>query len=155
MTLTPTPTLPTPIHCSHDWEVTTHLPSDSHAPRLCRRSVVNALNEYEMSGLADDSGLVATELMTNALQHGRGPLSFRLAWFAVRGRLRITVWDNGAGRAPTRAVAPPPDQENGRGLLIVAALTSDWGQYPTPCGGKALWAELGALGGGGAACVPC
>jgi anti-sigma regulatory factor (Ser/Thr protein kinase) len=140
------PTNPHP-HPNHphvtDWELSVHLPSDAHAPRLCRRAVVAAVHEYELPHLAHDGALIASELMTNALQHGCGPLSFRVAWYSTRHRLRITVWDNGKGRAPTRPTPPAPDAEHGRGLLLVVSLAAEWAQYPMPGGGKALWAELG------------
>lgn len=144
LTLTPTVTQPHPA----DWALSVHLPTDAHAPRLCRHTVVDAVSAYDLPGLpslADDGGLVATELMTNAWQHGRGPLSFRVAWYATRSRLRITVWDACGTRAPGARAFPELSadlDENGRGLLIVRSLAADWGQYGTPDGGKAMWAEL-------------
>jgi anti-sigma regulatory factor (Ser/Thr protein kinase) len=143
VTLLLTDTHPHPHPDVANWELSVHLPADAHAPRLCRRAVVDAVHEYGLAHLTADSGLVASELMTNALQHGLGPLSFRVAWYSVRHRLRITVWDAGPGRAPAKPAPPPPDQESGRGLVIVAALAAEWAQYAMPGGGKALWAELG------------
>ena len=129
--------------CLHDWEISLHLHPDSRAPRLCRASVVSAVRAYGLPGLAEPAELVVSELVTNAVQHGRGPLAFRVAWFAVRARLRLTVWDDGPGLAPLRPSRPADDAPSGRGLLIVAAVAADWGQYPMPGSGKALWAELG------------
>jgi hypothetical protein len=44
------------------------------------------------------------------------------------------VWDNGPGR-PRRA-EPGTDDENGRGLAIIDALTGrNWGWRHTPCSG--------------------
>jgi hypothetical protein len=34
-----------------------------------------------------------------------------------------------------------PDDESGRGLLIVAALADRWGSEPYPPSGKTVWAE--------------
>lgn len=134
-------TIPPAIH-PPDWELHVHLHGDDHAPRLCRRAVVGAVREYGVAVLAGDGGLVASELMTNAVRHGRGRVSFRVAWCAKRERLRITVWDGGLSRAPVSPSRPPDDAESGRGLLLVAALAADWGQYSMPAGGKAIWAEL-------------
>jgi anti-sigma regulatory factor (Ser/Thr protein kinase) len=134
--------------CLQDWEVSAHLHADAHAPRLCRRAVTGVVREYGVPGVAEDGALVAGELMTNAVQHGLGPVAFRVAWYAVRARLRLTVWDEGKGRAPVRPREPGPDAEHGRGLLIVSALAADWGQYSTPSGGKAVWAELAPCGDG-------
>jgi hypothetical protein len=52
------------------------------------------------------------------------------------------VWDNGPG-GPRRA-QPGTDDENGRGLAIIDALTGrNWGWRHTPCsGGKVIWAAL-------------
>ncbi len=127
---------------ARDWAVSVHLPGDPQAPRLCRRAVVAAVREYGLAALEGDGELVAGELMANAVQHGREPLSFRVGWYAARGRLRITVWDAGAVRAPVRARRPADAAESGRGLLLVAAVAVEWGQYGMPDGGKALWAEL-------------
>jgi hypothetical protein len=136
-----------PVYCAENWEVSVQLHPDTHAPRLCRRAVGCALREYGPVVLVESAGLVTSELVTNAVRHGRGPLALRFAWYAVRARLRVTVWDEGTGRAPVRPVRPPDDSERGRGLLIVAALSADWGQYSTPGDGKALWAELAAVPG--------
>ncbi|MGP4110072.1 ATP-binding protein [Streptomyces sp. 4N509B] len=148
MPLTPTsPTSPAPPAVgacpARDWSVNVHLPADLHAPRLCRASVVNAVREYGLAReLAADGGLVASELMTNAVQHGCAPVSFRVAWYGGLARLRVTVWDAGAARVPVRPVVASPDGEHGRGLLIIARIAADWGQYGMPDGGKAVWAEL-------------
>ncbi|WP_344265830.1 ATP-binding protein [Streptomyces sodiiphilus] len=132
-----------PVYCPEDWEVSLHLQSDAHAPRLCRRTAVHAVREYGLPYLADAAALLTSELATNAVRHGKGPLAYRVAWYAGRGRLRLTVWDEGEGRAPVNPSPPPGLPECGRGLLIVAVIAEDWGQHSTPGGGKALWAELG------------
>ena len=52
----------------------------------------------------------------------------------------IEVWDR------DRAAPVPRDvtagEEGGRGLLIVTALSTRWGCFAGPQGGKAVWAEL-------------
>ncbi|MFG3529547.1 hypothetical protein ACGF8B_22745 [Streptomyces sp. NPDC047917] len=48
--------------------------------------------------------------------------------------------DEGQGRA-TAAGAPSPDREDGRGLLIVDDLATDWGQRRV-CGGLLVWTEI-------------
>ncbi|MGD0607488.1 MAG: hypothetical protein ABSA53_28385, partial [Streptosporangiaceae bacterium] len=37
---------------------------------------------------------------------------------------------------------PGPLTEHGRGLLIVTALSHQWGTHPAPNGGKYTWATL-------------
>lgn len=125
-----------------DWEVSVHLRGDGQAPWLCRKAVVHAVRAYGVGELADAAELVVSELVTNAVRYGDGRLALRVTWQALRERLRVTVWDEGAGRAPARPVRPPDHQESGRGLLVVAAMAREWGQYGMPGSGKALWAEL-------------
>ncbi|CAL9640761.1 hypothetical protein SUDANB176_06340 [Streptomyces sp. enrichment culture] len=58
---------------------------------------------------------------------------------------RIAVTDARGDRFPSPAtdLATPPDDESGRGLLIVAALADRWGSEPYPPDGEAVWAECG------------
>ncbi len=89
-------------------------------------------------GLASDAELVATELVTNAVLHGRPPISLRVR--GRRDRVRIEVVDAGLAM-PVRA---QKNLENmtGRGLAVVESLTSAWGIEPAE-DGKLVWAELG------------
>ncbi|MGK5447132.1 ATP-binding protein [Streptomyces radiopugnans] len=55
--------------------------------------------------------------------------------------LRVEVCD--AGDDVPRPRGTSPEDESGRGLALVAALSDAWGAYPRPCGvGKAVWFEL-------------
>ncbi|ROR72569.1 ATP-binding SpoIIE family protein phosphatase [Bogoriella caseilytica] len=80
--------------------------------------------------------LVVSELVTNAVLHGRGLVEFRL--LAVSGGLRVEVEDGD----PTPPVIR--DQTSGRvggyGMHIVEQL-AEWGWRPTP-GGKVVWAKV-------------
>ena len=58
-------------------------------------------------------------------------------WLASDGPdVLISVWD-GSSQAPVRQEAGP-DDESGRGLLIVESLSRDWGSYRT-ADGKVVW----------------
>jgi hypothetical protein len=70
-------------------------------------------------GLADDAAIVVTELVTNALLHGRPPVRLRL--HEVRGGVRLEVADRGA-ELPV-AVRRSSVAMTGRGLALVTALT--------------------------------
>ena len=81
----------------------------------------------------------STELVTNAVLHAGTELEVLVS---VRpGRLRLAVADRGSD-APsvTRATA---DDEHGRGLALVDALTLRWGIVPRGPAGKVVWAVLG------------
>jgi anti-sigma regulatory factor (Ser/Thr protein kinase) len=89
--------------------------------------------------LREDIVLLATELVTNAVRHGRGEVAVRL--WPGPDVVRVEVSDANPHR-------PEPggydlDAEDGRGLLIVGALSSRWGTAPLPGGaGKTVWFEL-------------
>jgi hypothetical protein len=57
----------------------------------------------------------------------------------VRGRLRVDVHDTSRSRPAVAEV--PADAETGRGLLLVAALSDEWGFYRTAAG-KAVYFTL-------------
>jgi serine phosphatase RsbU (regulator of sigma subunit)/anti-sigma regulatory factor (Ser/Thr protein kinase) len=89
--------------------------------------------------LREDTILLATELVTNAVRHGHGDITVRL-WPGPEV-VRVEVSDANPRR-------PEPggldlDAEDGRGLLIVGALSSRWGTAPLTDGaGKTVWFEL-------------
>ena len=84
------------------------------------------------SRVVDDSTLVVSELMTNAVSHAR-PLpvagdagSVRLRWTAEPSQVWIGVTDGGGRDRPHVESADIADV-SGRGLAIVQALAIDWG----------------------------
>jgi integral membrane sensor domain MASE1/serine phosphatase RsbU (regulator of sigma subunit)/anti-sigma regulatory factor (Ser/Thr protein kinase) len=94
------------------------------------------LAAWGLGELAFTTELVVSELVTNAIRHGRGPIGLRLIRTNI---LTCEVSDTG-GAAPHLRQAGTLD-ENGRGLLLVARLTHRWGSRPTT-DGKTIWAEL-------------
>lgn len=87
--------------------------------------------------VADTATVLASELATNALVHGKGPVELRLR--LTRDRLVLEVEDEGH-HMPRRRRAGA-DDEGGRGLHIVARLADRWGARHTD-DGKVVWAEL-------------
>lgn len=83
--------------------------------------------------------LCASEIVTNALLHGKPPLSLEL--LADGSRLRVSVFDSGedpvAPRGELVTVAT-----SGRGLAIVEVLSSRWAVEQTARGGKVVWFEV-------------
>ncbi|WP_232626792.1 ATP-binding protein [Streptomyces alfalfae] len=86
---------------------------------------------------ADEISLVASELVTNAVIHGGGPVTVTLRHRP--GNLVIDVLD-GNTRAP-RARYPDTEEEGGRGLILVGFLAVRSGWEPA-AGGKHVWAEM-------------
>ncbi|WP_433474704.1 ATP-binding protein [Spirillospora sp. CA-142024] len=112
-------------------------PSD-RAPALARRFVAEWFREW---GIADDSDVrvVVSELVTNSLVHGEGPIVVRVVRDERDGRPVIEVWDSGEGRPEVQ----PEDHAAtcGRGLFMVSQLAVEWGTRPLLEGGKITWAK--------------
>ena len=87
--------------------------------------------------VVDTATLLASELSTNALVHGRGRVELRLR--LTRDRLVVESVDGGQ-HMPRRRRAGD-DDEGGRGLQLVATLADRWGFRATD-DGKVVWAEL-------------
>ncbi|WP_371499276.1 ATP-binding protein [Kitasatospora sp. NBC_00374] len=99
-------------------------------------------------GLPEDTTetalLLLSELVTNACRHARVPSGRRVGIRCILrdGTLRVEVSDPGDGVPRPRRAGP--DDESGRGLVLVAALATGWGTHPRPSGpGKTVWFELG------------
>jgi len=88
--------------------------------------------------VAQEMVLVTSELVTNALHHGRAPTVVQLLRDGTR--FVVTVADGDPG-APRIAGARPPG-EGGFGLRIVRRLSCDLGWYRVGAG-KVVWAEVG------------
>ncbi len=119
----------------------------------CSRMFVNlCLRQWGLRSLEDDSELVVSELVTNAVAatgvteaEPRWSQLADLATIHVRvmlfeGSIVIAVSDKSPASPVLRQ--SPPDGENGRGLSIVAALCKRWNYLLLDGGGKCVWAEL-------------
>jgi anti-sigma regulatory factor (Ser/Thr protein kinase) len=138
----------------HQWSLRSYLelgalPTAVPCARLHARHL---LWEWGLNGLAADTELLVSELVTNAVQamtshHDQAALRLRLS--GDDARVLIEVWD-----ADPRSPAPKglsedgtPDlhEEGGRGLFLVAALSTRWDWYLTQePPGKVVWCELAA-----------
>jgi anti-sigma regulatory factor (Ser/Thr protein kinase) len=87
--------------------------------------------------VVDTATLVTSELVTNALVHGKGPVELRIR--LTRDWLVLEAADEGH-HMPRRRRAGI-DEEGGRGLHLVAALCDRWGARQTD-EGKVVWAQL-------------
>ena len=84
------------------------------------------------------AALLTSELVTNAITHETGETITLVITF-ICGQLRVDVRDTScAWPAPADA---PVDVETGRGLMLVASLSTDWGFYRT-AEGKAVYFTL-------------
>ena len=85
--------------------------------------------------------LLADELVTNAVVHGQGPV--RLGIEVTPGFIRVQVSDS--ARVAPAVQRPSPHDEQGRGLVLVDALSSAWGVEESPQG-KSVWFRLDLAG---------
>lgn len=129
------------------WEYSLHLPNDVRAVTVSRRTLRLILTMHGLIGLVDVAELLATELVSNAVRHTKGPAALRVHW-SPPGTLRIGAWD-----ADPRPPEPPQPfvqaagREDGRGLALVRACADVWGWQPLArdgSHGKYVWCELAA-----------
>ncbi|MFF1692299.1 SpoIIE family protein phosphatase [Streptomyces sp. NPDC058257] len=99
-----------------------------------RRFLGAKLQEWGLTAQADTALLLASELLTNAFRHARGPLNLRV-WHSVR-ELGVEITDHSTPRP--RARLAESTEEDGRGLYLVEALADAWGTRPTTSG-KTVW----------------
>ena len=108
--------------------------------RAARRHAMDIVRAWGLD--CEEVGLVADELATNAVLHGRSP--FTLIVKRDETRVVIEVVDENP-RLPTTVKSPPALALSGRGLVIVDRLSSKWGVVPL-APGKIVWAELECRG---------
>ena len=82
--------------------------------------------------------LLTSELVTNAIRH-EVSATIMLAISCSCDQLRVDVYDTSCALPVLADV--PVDAETGRGLLLVASLSDEWGFYRTPAG-KAVYFRL-------------
>lgn len=116
------------------------LPPSLHAPARARAWLAERAGDLPPT-LVDDALLVASELVTNAVRHGRPQVVLSVS--PLPGGLRIAVGDEGDHVFAPAMTTPTVDRPTGRGLLIVAATARNWGVTPhADRPGKTVWAEL-------------
>ena len=136
-------------------EFTQRLSATRRGARLARHLAVHQLDEWGIpygSDVSEAAALIVAELAANAVTHARVPgRDFELRLALAAGTLRIEVSDARGDREPA-SKPPAADSETGRGLLLVEALATDWGDDDRVIG-KTVWAEL-PLGQGRWSCAP-
>ncbi|MBZ3906552.1 ATP-binding protein [Streptomyces scabiei] len=109
--------------------------ADRLVPSQVRQTVRVMLACWGLPGLVDSAQLLATELVTNAFEHGRGSVEVRL--YLTATHLVIEVRDGShvfpvLGDAAVEAV-------DGRGLFLVASIADRWG---VSADGTTTWCSL-------------
>jgi anti-sigma regulatory factor (Ser/Thr protein kinase) len=131
------------------WKLAALPQAASEARRHIRKSLAN----WGQAALIDTAELVTSELVTNALTaanamdscHQTKETCIYCGHITVHARrsphhLTIEVWDPSPD--PPRRGTPAHDDEHGRGLPLIAALTEAWGYHRPASGGKIVWCLL-------------
>ena len=127
------------------------LPGAVPCARLHAKQV---LREWGLKNLAETVELVVSEIVTNAVRasggldsdrRSRTPASgiptVRLWLYVDKQQILVQVWDGNQRRPEPRR--PGLEAENGRGLLLVEALSREWGSFvPNGWRGKVVWAVV-------------
>ena len=93
---------------------------------------------WGLQELAEPAGLVASELVTNAVVHARTELELRVE---LRGsRLHVAVKDHDPNLGPVQAAKD--GTKRGLGLVIVDRIATTWGVRRDGPGGKTVWGAL-------------
>ncbi|MCX4867438.1 SpoIIE family protein phosphatase [Streptomyces sp. NBC_00257] len=109
--------------------------ADPAAVARLRQDAAQQLRAWGLEELVFTTELVLSELVTNAIRHAGGPVEVRL----IRaGQLTCEVSDPSATQPRMRRALLT--DEGGRGLYLVAQLTTRWGSRYTRRG-KTIWAE--------------
>ncbi|MGW2748124.1 ATP-binding protein [Streptomyces sp. NPDC001450] len=101
-----------------------------------RRIGTAKLRHWGLVSLIEPAQLLISELVTNALRYGSGPdMAFR---FILATEVLVIEVDDGSPHTP-RLRQPAPDDESGRGMVLVSAIATEWGVSPDGC---VTWCSL-------------
>ncbi|MFI9616772.1 ATP-binding protein [Streptomyces sp. NPDC052023] len=115
------------------------LPCEPESVQRARRLVASALSAWGMNALASDAELIVSELLTNTIDHTPCRTARVMIKRLRRHRVRVSVADT---YPATPSLSPAGSTcERGRGLMLVEALSSQWG-YDRHPHRKTTWAEL-------------
>src|SRR3954465_13815946 len=114
------------------WDYTLYIPNDLRSVTVCRRTLRLILTLHGLIGLVDTAELLATELVSNAVRHTKGPAALRVRRTA-EGGIWIGAWDTDPGPPEP---PQPLDQiaelaEEGRGLALIRSCADYWGWQPS------------------------
>ncbi|MFE9445100.1 PAS domain S-box protein [Streptomyces sp. NPDC006602] len=102
-----------------------------------RSFVVDTITDWNCAHKIDDTRLLVSEVLTNAVQHAEGPLVLHVRQTATH--LTVEISDLSPHLPLPRPAAE--DDESGRGLILVDALADGWGVRPDERG-KTTWFTL-------------
>ncbi len=112
------------------------LPAAPSVVARARALTRETMRGWRLEVLLDVAELLVSELVTNALRYGAGPIRLRL----LRGRALLCEVSDAVPALP-RLREAGDDDEGGRGMQLVTTLAERWGSRRTGHG-KTVWFEL-------------
>jgi len=105
---------------------------------VARSQVKATIQAWEIPVDESIAVLLTSELVTNAIRHEKDD-TITVVITCAYGQLHVDVHDTSCSLPVP--MDGPPDAETGRGLVLVASLSSSWGYYRTQTG-KAVYFTL-------------
>jgi serine/threonine-protein kinase RsbW len=120
------------------------VPHSAASASLARRRIVSDLMAIHVDQTAlDDVALVVSELVSNAVRHGRAVpgTGVSVGWECVEDALQLRVTDGGSPADSPHVRNAGPKDTTGRGLAVVRSLADDWG-VERSADGTTVWARI-------------
>ncbi|MGW0886309.1 ATP-binding protein [Streptomyces sp. NPDC002671] len=125
------------------------IPAATNCCYIARQFTRQTLRTWDLNSICDDTVQIASELVANAIRHGRtrtmhsgSPHAAVWLALALRPRTLLCVVRDPSQRRP-HLTPPLPMAECHRGLPIVDALSTTWGWTDDRQNtGKSVWARL-------------
>jgi anti-sigma regulatory factor (Ser/Thr protein kinase) len=119
-----------------------HLPCATTSPAAARAFVRNQLQTWKLVRLGDVVELLTSEVVTNAIRHGRSAIDLRVQSSA--SAIRVEVDDTSDAPLVVQPQGIPTGHiptDHGLGLQLITMLAADWGVCHHEHG-KTVWFEL-------------
>ena len=113
------------------------LENSLRAPRLAREFAAHVLDDWGRADRSDVVLLLVSELVTNSVRYTSGDIEVRLC--SDDQGLYVEVED--ADQHVPTIGNPESFSDRGRGLILIDALSQEWGTRPS-AHGKSVWAKL-------------
>ncbi|GAC1517676.1 MAG: ATP-binding protein [Acidimicrobiales bacterium] len=121
-------------------ESTIRLSCDVRSVSEARHFVADLIERWHGPIDVSDAELLTSEVVTNAVIHGRSDLVLAVRYDPATNTVTIEVYDRGSDLPDPRP--DDPQATSGRGLAIVGQVADDWGVTDMAGDGKVVWFAL-------------
>ena len=129
-----------------EWQLQSHLELGAMAGAVAcaRLHARHVLREWGLSAIAGNAELLVSELVTNATQASATTQQIQpVGLWLSSDRFRLLVMVQDTSLYPPEPTGARGDEERGRGLLIVDAISTTWGwEALSDSSGKVVWALI-------------